>query len=195
MTIIPSENPLILIVILYFIGSVPFSVIFARLFKLSDPRTFGSKNPGATNMLRTGNKLAASLTLIGDIAKGFLPVYLLTNTELMIEEIYLLAFFIYFGHIFSVFIKFKGGKAVATSIGVLIGIDYVIAIFVISTWIIIYLISKISGLSAIVAFILLPSFIYFFSSNDHLVLISIFNTLLILITHRNNIYKLLSKNG
>ncbi len=194
MTIIPSENLLILISILYLIGSVPFSIIFARLFKLSDPRTFGSKNPGATNMLRTGNKLAAALTLICDIIKGFLPVYLLTKTELLIDEIYLLAFFIYLGHIFSFFIKFKGGKAVATSIGVILGIDYLIAFFVISTWIIIYLISKISALSAITAFILLPSFFYFFANNDHLASISIFNTLLILITHRSNINNLLSKN-
>ena len=194
MTIIPSENLLMLISILYLIGSVPFSIIFARLFKLSDPRTFGSKNPGATNMLRTGNKLAAALTLICDIIKGFLPVYLLTKTELLIDELYLLAFFIYLGHIFSFFIKFKGGKAVATSIGVILGIDYLIAFFVISTWIIIYLISKISALSAITAFILLPSFFYFFANNDHLVSISIFNTLLILITHRSNIYNLLSKN-
>ncbi len=194
MTIIPSENLLILISILYLIGSVPFSIIFARLFKLSDPRTFGSKNPGATNMLRTGNKLAAALTLICDIIKGFLPVYLLTKTELLIDEIYLLAFFIYLGHIFSFFIKFKGGKAVATSIGVILGIDYLIAFFVISTWIIIYLISKTSALSAITAFILLPSFFYFFANNDHLASISIFNTLLILITHRSNINNLLSKN-
>ena len=194
MTIIPSENPLILIFILYFIGSVPFSVIFAQLFKLSDPRTFGSKNPGATNMLRTGNKLAATLTLIGDISKGFLPVYILTKTQLTVDQIYMLAFFIYLGHIFSVFIKFKGGKAVATSIGVILGIDYSIAVCVISTWIIIYLVSKISGLSAITAFILLPSFFYFFSNYDHLASISIFNTLLILITHRNNIYNFLSKN-
>ena len=194
MTIIPSDNPLILIFILYLIGSVPFSIIFARLFKLSDPRTFGSKNPGATNMLRTGNKLAATLTLIGDILKGFLPVYLLTKTELMVDQIYMLAFFIYLGHIFSIFIKFKGGKAVATSIGVILGIDYLVAVCVILTWIIVYLISKISGLSAITAFVLLPSFFYFFSNNDYLASISIFNTLLILITHRSNIYNLLSKN-
>ncbi len=194
MTIIPSDNPLIVIFILYLIGSVPFSVIFARLFKLCDPRTFGSKNPGATNMLRTGNKLAAALTLIGDIIKGFLPVYLLTKTGLMVSQIYMLAFFIYLGHIFSIFIKFRGGKAVATSIGVILGIDYLVAVCVISTWIISYLISKISGLSAITAFVLLPSFFYFFSNNDHLASISIFNTLLILITHRSNIYNLLSKN-
>ncbi len=194
MTIIFSENPLVIIFLLYIVGSIPFSVIFARLFNLSDPRTFGSKNPGATNMLRTGNKFAAILTLIGDIIKGFIPIYLLKQTELMVDEIYLLAFFIYFGHIFSVFLKFKGGKAVATSMGVVLGIDYLIAVFLITTWIIVYLVSRISGLSAITAFVLLPSFFYFFSNHDHLASISIFNTLLILITHRSNIYSLLSKN-
>ena len=106
----------------------------------------------------------------------------------------MLAFFIYLGHIFSIFIKFKGGKAVATSIGVILGIDYLVAVCIILTWIIVYLISKISGLSAITAFVLLPSFFYFFSNNDYLASISIFNTLLILITHRSNIYNLLSKN-
>ncbi len=194
MIIIPTENQLLLIFVLYIVGSIPFSIIFARLFNLSDPRTFGSKNPGATNMLRTGNKLAAILTLIGDIAKGFLPIFLLKKTELMVDEIYLLAFFIYLGHIFSVFMRLKGGKAVATSIGVVLGIDYLIAILLISTWIIVYLISRISGLSAITAFVLLPSFFYFFSNYDHLASISIFNTLLILITHRSNIVGLLSKN-
>ena len=194
MIIIPTENQLLLIFALYIVGSIPFSIIFARLFNLSDPRTFGSKNPGATNMLRTGNKLAAILTLIGDIAKGFLPIFLLKKTELMVDEIYLLAFFIYLGHIFSVFMRLKGGKAVATSIGVVLGIDYLIAILLISTWIIVYLISRISGLSAITAFVLLPSFFYFFSNYDHLASISIFNTLLILITHRSNIVGLLSKN-
>ena len=139
MIIIPTENQLLLIFVLYIVGSIPFSIIFARLFNLSDPRTFGSKNPGATNMLRTGNKLAAILTLIGDIAKGFLPIFLLKKTELMVDEIYLLAFFIYLGHIFSVFMRLKGGKAVATSIGVVLGIDYLIAILLISTWIIVYL--------------------------------------------------------
>tara|TARA_B100000614_G_scaffold242045_1_gene243711 strand:- start:259 stop:843 length:585 start_codon:yes stop_codon:yes gene_type:complete len=194
MIIIPTENQLLLIFVLYIVGSIPFSIIFARLFNLSDPRTFGSKNPGATNMLRTGNKLAAILTLIGDIAKGFLPIFLLKKTELMVDEIYLLAFFIYLGHIFSVFMRLKGGKAVATSIGVVLGIDYLIAILLILTWIIVYLISRISGLSAITAFVLLPSFFYFFSNYDHLASISIFNTLLILITHRSNIVGLLSKN-
>ena len=194
MTIISPENPLILIFILFIIGSIPFSVIFARLFNLPDPRTFGSKNPGATNMLRSGNKLAAILTLMGDIIKGFLPVFLLMRTDLMVSEIYLLAFFIYLGHIFSVFMKFRGGKAVATSIGVVLGIDYLIAIFLISTWLIVYVISRISSLSAITAFVLLPSYFHFFSNYDHLALISIFNSLLILITHRSNIYNLLSKN-
>ncbi len=192
--IIPTEYNFLLYITLYLIGSIPFSIIISCLFGLSDPRTYGSNNPGATNVMRSGHKIAAGLTLLGDLLKGFIPVYLLLFSQLPLEDIYLLSFLIFFGHIFSIFIKFRGGKAVATSIGVILGIDGLVGSLVIFTWLIVFILSKTSSISALTAFTLLPGYFYFWTGNDLLILISFLNTFLILLTHRSNIMELISKN-
>lgn len=194
MMVIPTEYNFLIYITLYLIGSIPFSVILSYFFGLSDPRTYGSNNPGATNVMRSGHKTAAGLTLFGDLLKGFIPVYFLLFSQMSLEEIYLLSFLIFFGHIFSIFINFRGGKAVATSIGVVLGIDVFVGILVISTWLIVFMLSRTSSISALAAFILLPSYFYFWTGNDTLLLISFLNTLLILLTHRSNIKELISKN-
>ncbi len=118
----------------------------------------------------------------------------LVFSQLPLEDIYLLSFLIFFGHIFSIFIKFRGGKAVATSIGVILGIDGLVGSLVIFTWLIVFILSKTSSISALTAFTLLPGYFYFWTGNDLLILISFLNTFLILLTHRSNIMELISKN-
>ena len=107
----------------YLLGSVPFAVIVSRLFGLADPRSYGSGNPGATNVLRSGNKAAAALTLLGDGAKGWLAVYLANHYQLSDTMIGLVGLAVFFGHLFPLFLKFKGGKGVATAAGVLLALD------------------------------------------------------------------------
>ena len=109
--------------ILYLIGSIPFAIITSKLFRLQDPRSFGSGNPGATNVLRSGNKPAAILTLLGDALKGYIPVLLLDQMGLMQHTIYLMTFLILLGHAFPITLNFKGGKGVATSMGILLALN------------------------------------------------------------------------
>ena len=129
---------------LYLIGSIPFAIISSKIFSLPDPRSFGSKNPGATNVMRSGNIYAAAITLVGDALKGLLPVILLLNMGVENYHVYLLSFFILLGHTFPITLKFKGGKGVATSIGILLSLDIIVASLVILTWLVIYFLFKVS---------------------------------------------------
>jgi len=134
----------------YLLGSLPFAVIVSRAFGLADPRSYGSGNPGATNVLRSGNKLAAALTLLGDAAKGWLAVWLalrLTSDPAAAALVGLAAFV---GHVFPVFLKFKGGKGVATALGVLLGLSAPLALGAALCWLLVALSSRYSSLAAIV---------------------------------------------
>jgi glycerol-3-phosphate acyltransferase PlsY len=135
----------------YLLGSIPFAVIVSRSFGLADPRSFGSGNPGATNVLRTGNKLAALLTLLGDAAKGWLAVWLANRygAEAMIIAATGLAAFL--GHVFPLFLKFRGGKGVATAFGVLLGLSALLGLTVAGTWLLVALITRYSSLAALSA--------------------------------------------
>lgn len=152
----------------YLIGSVSFAVVISRLMGLQDPRTFGSKNPGATNVLRTGNKKAAALTLLGDAAKGWLAVWLaIQATEhfhLPSAVVGLSAIAVFLGHVFPIFLKFKGGKGVATAVGVLLALEPWLALATIATWLIVAYASRYSSLAAIVAAIFAPLY-YLFGGN------------------------------
>lgn len=139
----------------YLLGSVPFAVLVSRVFGLADPRSYGSKNPGATNVLRSGNKAAAALTLLGDAAKGFLAIWLASRvapehgwTQGMVALVGLAAFV---GHLFPIFLKFKGGKGVATAAGVLLALNWVLGLMVLGVWIGTALISRYSSLGALMA--------------------------------------------
>ena len=143
------------IVLAYLLGSVPFAVVSSRLFGLADPRSYGSKNPGATNVLRSGNKKAAIVTLIGDLAKGWLAV-LLAQTfgphfGLGSGTVTLVALAVFFGHLFPVFLNFRGGKGVATAAGVLLALDPWLGLAVLGVWILIAYTLRYSSLSALVA--------------------------------------------
>lgn len=135
----------------YLLGSIPFAVIVSRAFKLADPRTYGSKNPGATNVLRSGNKTAAALTLLGDALKGWLAVFLAQHFQLGNLGVGLVALAVFFGHLFPVFLKFKGGKGVATAAGVLIGLDAILGFGVIGVWVSVAFAVRYSSLAAVCA--------------------------------------------
>ena len=182
-----NPNTVIIILILYMIGSLPFAVIISKLLVLPDPRSFGSNNPGATNVLRGGNKFGAILTLLGDSMKGYIPVLILINMGIQIGEIYFLSFFIIIGHIFPITLKFKGGKGVATSMGILFAINLNVGIVVVAVWLLVFAISRVSGLSALSAFFILPFAIYLLIQNNFMFSLSIINTFIIFLTHKNNI--------
>ena len=175
----------------YLIGSIPFALIVYKFMSTTDPRKSGSMNPGATNMYRVAGPLPGILTFLGDFLKGFIPIYFLIEQNLTVAYTYSL--FLLLGHMFSVFNSFKGGKGVATSFGFILALDFQIGLIILVTWAFIFMLKRISGLSAIVSFIFLP-LITFFISNDYLfILISIFHSIVILLNHQKNIREMLER--
>src|SRR5690606_31896237 len=150
----------VLIVLAYVLGSIPFAVVVSRLMGLKDPRSFGSGNPGATNVLRTGNKKAAAFTLLGDAAKGWPAVVIAANVcarfEFSVAVVATCAVAAFLGHVYSFFLKFKGGKGVATALGVLLALEPWLALAVVVTWLFIAYASRYSSLASIVAATLAP---------------------------------------
>jgi acyl phosphate:glycerol-3-phosphate acyltransferase len=143
--------PLLVTLVAYLIGSVSFAVVVSRAMGLPDPRTFGSKNPGATNVLRTGKKTAAILTLLGDGAKGWFAVYLASYFQESPVVTALAAAAVILGHMYPVFHRFEGGKGVATACGALLALNLWLAAGVVSTWVIIAFFFRISSLAALIA--------------------------------------------
>ena len=173
----------------YFLGSIPFGLIYTKLAGLGDVRNIGSGNIGATNVLRTGNKKVAALTLLCDIAKGSLAVFITLN--FFPKLILLSSVVVYLGHIFPVWLKFKGGKGVATFIGTIAILNYVLCLIFLISWAIVAKIFKISSLSAIVAFLITFVATVFLYEND-LILVMSFFTVFSIFTHRENIKKIIS---
>ena len=173
----------------YFLGSIPFGLIYAKLAGLGDVRNIGSGNIGATNVLRTGNKKVAALTLLCDIAKGSLAVFITLN--FFPKLILLSSVIVYLGHIFPVWLKFKGGKGVATFIGAIAILNYVLCLIFLISWAIVAKIFKISSLSAIVAFLITFVATVFLYENN-LILVMSFFTVFSIFTHRENIKKIIS---
>src|SRR3954466_6350891 len=152
--------PLAAIVAAYLVGSLAFAVIVSKVMGLSDPRTFGSKNPGATNVLRSGNKPAAIITLLLDALKGLVPVLLVKvygrRWGLQDGTIALVGLAAFLGHLYPVFFRFQGGKGVATFIGVVFGIDWMLGVATGLTWLIIAFFSRYSSLASLVAAVFAP---------------------------------------
>jgi glycerol-3-phosphate acyltransferase PlsY len=184
----------LLLLTAYLLGSVSFAVVASWLFNLPDPRTYGSKNPGATNVLRSGKKVAAVLTLLGDAGKGWLAVmlakYFSQTWELGSEAVAGVAIAVFLGHLFPIFLGFKGGKGVATSAGVLLGLNPLLGLLVIFTWILVAILWRISSLSAMIAALLAPiyAFILFDSKINVWAITTI--SLLLLWRHKPNIINL-----
>lgn len=180
----------------YLIGSLSFAVIVARLMGLPDPRTFGSGNPGATNILRTGKKTAAALTLLGDAAKGWLAVWLAgivgAQFGVHILAVHLAAIAVFLGHLFPVFFGFKGGKGVATALGIMLALDPWMGLAVFATWLAVFAVSRISSLSALVAALLAPVYGAYFTASRVTVITLCVLTVLLLWRHRANIQRLLA---
>ena len=183
-----------LALISYFIGSIPFAYILTRIFGYGDIRKIGSGNVGATNVLRTGKKGLALTVLFLDIIKGFLPITLLYfcyKDQLYTNLIIFLGGFAIMGHIFPIWLKFKGGKGVATYIGYILGINYSLGILFILCWLIIAIVKKYSSLASILSIIAVPLFSIFLLHNLSLFFILTFLSILIIIKHNTNIKRLL----
>jgi len=189
----------LLIPIAYVIGSISFAVIVSKSMGLPDPYTYGSGNPGATNVLRTGNKQAAVLTLIGDGAKGFIAVLL---ARLILGDASLtqtlnswvlcgVVLAVFLGHLFPIFHGFRGGKGVATACGILFGINWVLGLATLSTWLIVAFFTRYSSLAAICAAIFGPVYCVFLFGVGPMGLTLTVVCVLLLWRHRNNIVKLL----
>jgi glycerol-3-phosphate acyltransferase PlsY len=189
------EN-LIVAVVAYLIGSVSFAVIVSSVMGLADPRSYGSKNPGATNVLRSGNKTAAILTLVGDAFKGWLAVWLVSHFGarygLDDTAIALAAIAVFLGHLYPVFFRFKGGKGVATAAGVLLAINPVLGIATMLTWLIIAFFFRYSSLAALVAAVFAPLFDGFLFGANVIALAIVAMSSLLIWRHRGNIAKLMA---
>jgi glycerol-3-phosphate acyltransferase PlsY len=181
-----------LLISAYFLGSVPFAIVTSRLLGLRDPRSYGSGNPGATNVLRTGNKTAAALTLAGDCCKGLLAVWAAGAFGFSPEIAALAGLAAFIGHVFSFFLHFNGGKGVATALGVLIGIAPLAALFSLGAWLLVALVSRYSSAAAIAAAITAPAVIYLNTYNPPLALTMLTISAILIWRHTLNIRRLLA---
>ena len=180
---------LVAIIFSYLLGSIPFGLILTKLFLKKDIRKIGSGNIGATNVLRSGNKLIAYLTLFFDILKAVIPVvYIKLNYP---DLIYISSLSIFLGHVFPIWLKFKGGKGVATYVGILFSINLIYGLFFGITWLLIFLISKYSSLASLVGSLSIPIYLLIFNENQILFFVIMF--VLIFYTHRENIKRLKNK--
>lgn len=176
----------------YLLGSVSFGIVTCRLFGLPDPRTHGSGNPGATNVLRSGKKLAALLTLLGDAAKGWFAVWLAQRFGLAENAVLGVALAVFAGHLYPVYYGFKGGKGVATAAGVLLALSPWLGMSVLATWMLAFAMWRISSLSALIAACFAPVYAAAFFGFGPRTTVVLVIALLLVWRHRSNIRKLLS---
>ena len=184
---------LIVICFAYLLGSVSAAIIVCKVMSLPDPRTQGSGNPGATNVLRVGGKKPAAITLLGDMLKGLLPVLAARALELDTQTIALTGAAAFAGHLFPIFFSFKGGKGVATLLGVLFGFSWWVGLATAATWLIVAKVFKLSSLAALIATALSPAFIYFLLPNAMpIIIVTVVMVVILFWRHKSNIQKLLS---
>jgi glycerol-3-phosphate acyltransferase PlsY len=179
----------------YLIGSVSFAVIVSRIFNLPDPRSYGSGNPGATNVLRTGRKTAAALTLLGDSIKGWLAVYgaqRLAGQDMFDITTAVAAVAVVIGHMYPVFFRFQGGKGVSTALGVLAALSYYLAAGAAATWIIIAFFFRISSLAALISALFAPFFCFLLFGMHPVTVAVAAISLLLVWRHKANIRNLLA---
>jgi len=187
-----------LIPVAYLLGSISFAVVVSRVMGLPDPYTHGSKNPGATNVLRTGNKVAAALTLIGDAAKGWLAVTLAravlgdpsqASVNILLG---LVAIAVFIGHLYPIFHRFKGGKGVATAAGILFAINWALGLATLGTWLIVAVFMRYSSLAALCAAVFAPIYFAFLFGVQPMGLAIVVMSALLIYRHRSNIRNLLN---
>jgi glycerol-3-phosphate acyltransferase PlsY len=182
-----------LFILSYLIGSISTAIIVCRALKIDDPRTQGSNNPGATNVLRIGGKKAAAIVLIGDALKGFIPVLVAQYFEFSIFYTTIVALSSFLGHVYPVFYKFKGGKGVATFVGSLFAINYLVGLGFALTWIFVAKVLKVSSLAALVATLITPIYFYILTRELNSTYVICFICLCIFYTHRSNIKRIISR--
>lgn len=190
--------PVVWIVAAYLLGSIAFGILVSKLFGLPDPRTVGSGNIGATNVARSGKKSAAILTLLGDVFKGWFPVWLALQSGMTMWVVGPVGLAVFFGHLYPIYHGFKGGKGVATALGVMLAISPMLALAALLTWVLVFAISRYSSLAALVAAALAPVYAWFILANaDNAIGISDYVLMVLVISifliwrHRSNIQKLL----
>ena len=182
----------IAIIAAYLLGSVPFAIIASKLFGLADPRSYGSGNPGATNVLRSGNKKAALFTLIGDGFKGWLAVFIAQQAEFSNAVTGLIALAVFFGHLFPIFLKFKGGKGVATAAGVLLALNPILGLAVLATWLLVAYVSRYSSLAALIAAGLAPVYSALINGVDGQFAVILLLGLALIAKHWQNLQRLMA---
>jgi glycerol-3-phosphate acyltransferase PlsY len=183
---------ILLIFVAYLLGSVSAAILVCKILGLSDPRVGGSGNPGTTNVMRLHGKKAALLTLAGDIFKGIIPVLLakvIVNSEFIVA---LSGLAVFLGHIFPVYFKFKGGKGVATLIGILFATHWLLGIAYVLTWILTACVFRYSSLAALIAALLMPVCTYFIQQNNQYVISFAVITVILFWRHKSNIHNLLN---
>lgn len=187
---------IVFVIAAYLIGSISFAVLMSKAFGLADPRTYGSGNPGATNVLRSGKKAAAVLTLLGDAAKGWVAVFAAIklashdgNGLLMVSMVSLAVFL---GHVFPVFLRFKGGKGVATALGVLLALSGWLGLAVLATWLLVAAVFRYSSLAALVAAVGAPVYAMVLILRPELVFAVAIMSMLLIWRHKGNIQNLLT---
>jgi glycerol-3-phosphate acyltransferase PlsY len=192
----PVINTLLFTIAAYLIGSISFAVVTSKLFGLSDPRTYGSKNPGATNVLRSGNKKAAIATLLGDGAKGWLAVWLAQafGAQYGVEDggVAMVAIAVFLGHLYPVFFRFVGGKGVATALGVLLGLSPWLGLATLVTWLVIAYAFRYSSLAALIAALFAPFYYGLLFGADEKLFAVVAMSMLLMFRHSKNISNLLA---
>ena len=183
---------ILLFPICYIIGSINSSIILSKIYKLPDPRDYGSKNPGATNILRSGNKILAFTILLLDILKGLLPV--LISYYILEDKLYaqIAGVIAVLGHIYPIFYKFNGGKGVATAFGAILGFDIILGLICMITWLITAFLFRYSALSAIVSFTFLPIYTWLSYEILLITLVYLILTVVVIYKHKTNIHNLLN---
>jgi len=182
-----------LIAIAYLLGSISTAIIVCKVMRLPDPRTEGSGNPGATNVLRVGGKKAAAITLFGDMLKGLLPVLAARQLEVEPLTLAIVGSAAFIGHLFPLFFGFKGGKGVATLLGVLFGFSWWVGLATAVTWLVIAKVFKLSSLAALIATALAPLYLYYLIADAYYFIVATIIMVVILFwRHKSNIQKLLT---
>jgi len=176
----------LIILISYLLGSIPFGFLLTKIILKKDIRKIGSGNIGATNVLRTGNKIIGYSTLILDILKAVIPILFIKIQ--FPEFIFISSLAVFLGHVFPIWLKFNGGKGVATYVGILFCINYILGFFFIATWLVVFFISKYSSLSSLLASFIIPIYYFFIDTENYYFFIIMF--ILIFYTHRENIKRL-----
>ncbi|MDC0423576.1 glycerol-3-phosphate 1-O-acyltransferase PlsY [Methylophilaceae bacterium] len=185
-------NQITLVLMAYFFGSLSFGIITSYFFNIADPRTTGSKNPGATNVMRAGNKLAALLTLLGDMLKATLVIAIANYINVSEANLVIISIAVLLGHIFPIYYQFKGGKGVATAFGILLGFNWLLALTVFFVWLCVFLIWRYSSLAAVVAILSAPVVSYFLEFSIETLWLTIIIAILVIYRHKVNIKNLLN---